>query len=741
MSKFCTKCGAKLADDDLFCGECGTKQENIELTKPPSATETVDAKEETPVHTAESGSEVVVDNNESSNESKAEPPIVHNTLKERPSPTAKKGKKMLWVIGGIVVVAIAAVLAIFLLNSNSALGKVDEIEQQLNEAFVKAWEGYDIGFEGVTEFEIQNVNEDTHDQTFSCFVMPSEDGVTGLRVMGLAKDGKVVQIQSVYVGTEDSFNMLSQDEQLAIMALPAFPVSIYKEDIGTLNEFAHFIGDMDVVNDGTSGPDNMRTVEGDIEYSYMGGTGNGVVMSTLTIRYLPAFPNGFFEDDDEDVLDNNEDPALDETNTPKTNVSYAVYDEKIAEYKTALTMGSDAFDTKYDYGYINNSINAMMVHYSYSYGGGISYAIFDVDENGVNELIFSDGYNIIDIYTIHNGNLIKLFENCDYGDRSRIHVLADGKLLAEGSSGASSGSCELYEIDTMTGKLSAPLGAYYCDGMGPSDYMTEYTYMSEDEYYDKLNKWKETAVFDILEWTLIAENAEPDWGWDDTGDSNDDEVVYSDNGKIKLGSYSSTNEDSWDYINLVDLTSDNILIFNTGDFAGVALMNGSVGTFNITGDSPDDDGTKESFAGTIAIDNDVVTVNITSSTEDIESKTVYKYTSAYFFGFNSMYPDAFSSFTSSTLGNKYISHKYLGTATSGMVNAMLVLLEDPCYHEYDFYKVTQSDGDHYYALGWFGVENWTSSGLEIDAYVHVYECKVDETQITLNYITRFEHSW
>lgn len=724
--KYCIKCGTKLADDDLFCGSCGAKQETVEVPAESKIEKEIDEKTET----VDTGS---------FSESASPAPKTNNKRSKKP---------LIFAIGGFVSVCIVVIFAIFMFGNNKGLIALDDVEQKLNDAYIKVWEGYDIDFNGVTEFEIENVDEDTHDQTFSCFVMPSDDGVTGLRVMGLVKDGQVVQMQSIYVGSEDAFNQLDTDAQASILALVTFPISIFKEDVDTIQEFGDFLRNMDVVNDGTSGPDNMRTVDGDTEYTYMGGSGNGIVMSTLTIRYLPAFPTGFFEDVDNTPDLDIEETTPNETNTPQTNtpqasVSYAVYDEKVDEYRTALTMGSEAFDAKYDSGYDSSSINAMMVSYSYNYGGGISYATFDVDENGTNELIFSDGYNVIDIYTIHDGVLIKLFENCDYGDRSRIHVLTDGRLLTEGSSGASSGSCELYELDAATGKLSAPIGSYYCDGMGPSDYMTGYTYMSEDEYYDMLNGWRDEAIFDILNWTVIAENPEPDWGWEEDWDSGDEEVVYSNNGNIKLGSYSSTSEGSWDFVNLVELTDDNILVFNTGNFAGVALMNGRVGSFNITGNSPDDDGTQKSFSGTIAINDDFVTINISSTSEnDIPKNNTYKYGSAYFFNFNSMYPEAFSSFTSTTLGSKYIDHQYLGTASSGMVTGMLVLQEDSYYyHEYDLYKVTQSDGVHYYALGWFGTENWTPEGLRIDAHINVYECDIDTTQITLNYITRFEHSW
>ena len=736
MGRYCKKCGATLMEEAKFCGKCGAE-----------------------IRT--SVSEQLSDSDNGNNQ-------IEQRKNKTLSPT-----KIIAVVIGFFVVIVGLILAfhpngstdspsensgkertnasskaqvVSDFGNSKGLVALDEVEQKLNEAYIKVWEGLDIDFNGVTEFEIENGDEDTHDQTFSCFVMPSADGVTGLRVMGLVKDGQVIQMQSIYVGSDDAFNQLDTDAQASFLALVTFPISIFKEDIDTVQEFGDFLCSMDVVNDSTFGAYNMRTVDGDIEYTYMGGIGNGIVMSLFNIRYLPAFSTGFFEDDDDDVI---EDDDIDDNNSTQGEISNnpsteqnELYDAKIDEYRQALTMGSDAFDTKYNYGNDYSSINALMVSYSYNYGGGIYYTIFDIDKNGTSELIFSDSNNIIDIYTIHNGTLIKLFEDCYFGERSRVHVISSGRLLREGSGGASSASCKMYHIDTSTGRLSAAVGAYYCDGKGPNSYMTGYTYMKEDEYYDMVNKWMEESLFEIFEWTLIAENPEPDWGWNDDWDTGDDEVVYSENGNIKLGSYSSTVADSWDFINLVELTSDNILIFNTRDFAGVATMNSSIGNFNITGDSPDDNGTKESFSGTIAIDGEYVILNITSSTEsDISGKTVFKYESAYFFGFNSMYPDAFSSFTSTTLGSKYVSHAYLGTATSGMVNGMLVLPDDPYYREYDLYKVVQSDGVHYYALGLFMTERWTNSGLEFDSFVHVYECKIDSKQVTLNYITQFTHSW
>jgi len=184
-----------------------------------------------------------------------------------------------------------------------------------------------------------------------------------------------------------------------------------------------------------------------------------------------------------------------------------LYDEKIDEYRKALTMGRDLFCEKYDDGFDYSSINAMMVRYAYDYDYIIEYAICDIDNNGIKELAFSDSNDIIDIYTINDEGLCKLFKNCDYGDRSKIHIIDSGKVLAEGSSGALSGSCIIYQIDKFTNQLITE-ELYYYDGNGPDLSMKDYTYLSEDEYYEMLNRWKNESIYDNLNWMPIIEKKE-----------------------------------------------------------------------------------------------------------------------------------------------------------------------------------------------------------------------------------------
>ncbi|MBQ3055602.1 MAG: hypothetical protein IJC88_05805 [Oscillospiraceae bacterium] len=182
-------------------------------------------------------------------------------------------------------------------REETGLLAASDIEQKLNEAYIEAMDGAADDYEGVSEFTLKNVKEETHDQTFHCFVLPSKDDVMGFRVMGLVKNGQIIQIQSSYTGFEDEFHQMDSEIQMIFQLLPVFPAGIFKKELDSINKFGGFIDSMEVVNDGSSGAFKTKLVDGDLEYTYMGGTGNGGVMSIFTVRYLPAFSNGFFEDE------------------------------------------------------------------------------------------------------------------------------------------------------------------------------------------------------------------------------------------------------------------------------------------------------------------------------------------------------------------------------------------------------------------------------------------------------------
>ncbi|MBE7018878.1 MAG: S-layer homology domain-containing protein [Ruminococcaceae bacterium] len=181
------------------------------------------------------------------------------------------------------------------------------------------------------------------------------------------------------------------------------------------------------------------------------------------------------------------------------HTGYAAYDAKIYEYYQAMAADENFFNSS-DW----SAINDLMVYYARQNNGTLYYSLCDINTNGVPELIFSNGTGFIDIYTLNNGKLVTIFENCYFGERSRLHILADGTLLNEGSDSAFGSSCCFYQLNADNTLTQTE--AYYCDTNGPT-YMTQvgYTYISTNEYVDKVSYYLSYSVFNALDWKPFAD--------------------------------------------------------------------------------------------------------------------------------------------------------------------------------------------------------------------------------------------
>ena len=112
------------------------------------------------------------------------------------------------------------------------------------------------------------------------------------------------------------------------------------------------------------------------------------------------------------------------------------------------------------------------------------------------------------MYTIHNNKLIKLFKDCSFGERSRLHILSNRgkiKFLTEGSSSAFSSEFEILLLDPKTDSLVSDI-AYYYDENGPWEYNSNpYVYTDKKSFNSLLNDFMECSIFDRLEWNIIDE--------------------------------------------------------------------------------------------------------------------------------------------------------------------------------------------------------------------------------------------
>ena len=190
------------------------------------------------------------------------------------------------------------------------------------------------------------------------------------------------------------------------------------------------------------------------------------------------------------------------TTTPQKTeapaVDYAPYEAKIKEYEQAFAMDDETFTETYgepDCSSINGNV-LMLVRTG---EGTISYTRYDVDGNGVEELLFSDGGTFIDAYTLNGGRIIKLYEECYFGYRTILTITPKGEWVVHSAIGAWS-AC--MEIGKLNGAAIEKTAAYYCDETGASDDYGDARFVSEDEF-SKLAEQYSGSIHDSLTWTKI----------------------------------------------------------------------------------------------------------------------------------------------------------------------------------------------------------------------------------------------
>ena len=195
-----------------------------------------------------------------------------------------------------------------------------------------------------------------------------------------------------------------------------------------------------------------------------------------------------------------------------TTASYSLtdanedYKQKVEEYRTALTMPQDEFERMYWDDYDDASINAYEVYEARVGNYPFFYALYDMDGNGVPELLFSRGNGVVDIYTtIEDDIMVKLFPNCSFGYRERLYLLDNGMLLTEGSSSAFSGSYEIMYIDPEDGVVEIWDKCYYATlPEYRQDYDSSYQMLREDSYHYRLNEYLERSVYSSIPWTELT---------------------------------------------------------------------------------------------------------------------------------------------------------------------------------------------------------------------------------------------
>ena len=181
-------------------------------------------------------------------------------------------------------------------------------------------------------------------------------------------------------------------------------------------------------------------------------------------------------------------------------IDYTPYNAKIEEYATALQMDEDAFFQTYGEPDCS-SINGNTLSIVYGGGNTISHVRYDIDGNGVEELLFSDSLSVIDAYTLKDGNVIKLYEDCDFGYRTLLHITPKGEMVIQWGN-ALEGNLEVGKLNT-DGTVVEKVAAYYVvDITGATPDREDAQLVSEEEFLALVEQYGE-SIFDTLAWTKI----------------------------------------------------------------------------------------------------------------------------------------------------------------------------------------------------------------------------------------------
>lgn len=275
----CSHCGAHLMDDETVCSRCGARREpEVPVDKKGRPMPTKEEIERKKDRRADIFLRIIL-------------PIVGSTL------SIAAFCLILWMGYNFLKDYSANVDSVGETQSISENGlfRAVDIENNLNTAYIKANVKIDGDYPGVSRFAMEDAAELTHDQTFSCVVVAGENG-TAVDAEGMIKEGQVVQLQTVVRSKPESYGQMDEAEQAATMTFAVFPVSIFRKDIMTSADFSAFIDSMALVSAENAPVEKRRIVEDNIEYTYMCGEREGVMVSSFTARYLPGFAGGFLEE-------------------------------------------------------------------------------------------------------------------------------------------------------------------------------------------------------------------------------------------------------------------------------------------------------------------------------------------------------------------------------------------------------------------------------------------------------------
>ncbi len=274
---------------------------------------------------------------------------------------------------------------------------------------------------------------------------------------------------------------------LVIALVAAITVSVVviasNSDIGVSD------GGDDDDNDDDDDDDDVYVTTSSVETSTPDSTETGdaeATDTTATDSTTPSHTDNSFGYWYEDIRD--------ETIDTPTLTGYRAYDDKLADYKGLLTNSyEDAYKRLYgDETYTH--IYELICMYRES--GTFTYGLYDMDENGIPEMIVRFNDSIVDVYSYMEGTAYRL--STSKSIRNEIDVLSGGRILECGSDGADVAFYALKMINSNGTSLGS-VEQYIFDDFSYSEY-PGYTLVSSAEFHRRLNMLRDQSIEDSIIW-------------------------------------------------------------------------------------------------------------------------------------------------------------------------------------------------------------------------------------------------
>lgn len=148
------------------------------------------------------------------------------------------------------------------------------------------------------------------------------------------------------------------------------------------------------------------------------------------------------------------------------------------------------------------SIEGTVASYYHMDDAVLYYSYYDIDKNGVLELLISMGNDediggIVDVFGLNDSEIVCIQGNDTLGDRSQLTIYTDGTWYREDSGGADNGVHTFYRLDSDGFGLKEIEKYIYDSDKMPAPFFNSNKSLTDDEFYALLDNYE---VVSDIEW-------------------------------------------------------------------------------------------------------------------------------------------------------------------------------------------------------------------------------------------------